>query len=95
MKNKSQRGKSPRNFVAEHGEKVYLSIRIKINLPVFRGEKDNSHKLFFFFFFFFFFFKLILIWMFLYHFKSYPYFVFVSIVYNYRVNPNSHKSFIV
>ena len=58
-KNKSQRGISPRNsaakfrisrrnFAAEHGEKIYLSLRIKNQLTgvsrcfaVFRGEKDD------------------------------------------------------
>ena len=31
----------------------------------------------------------------LFHFKWYQYFVFVSILYNYRFSPNSHKGFIV
>ena len=88
MKTKSQRGISPRNsaakfrisrrnFAAEHGEKVYLSLCIKINWPVFRGvsrrKKMAVTKVFFFCL------NLILIWMILYHFKSYQCFVFVSI----------------
>ena len=95
MKNKSQRGISPRNSGGTRRKSIPV-ITQKNQLTgfsrCFAAKKITVTNVFFVVFFLF---KFNYNFDVLYHFKSNQYFVFVSIVYNYRLGPDSHKSFIV